>query len=552
MHSSHLVDVLIILVAAMACVPLFERLRLGPVLGYLVAGAVIGPSGLSLVGDVDSIRALAELGVVFLLFTIGLELTVDRLRLVPRRVYALGLAQVVVTAAVIAIVPYLAGYGRATQVIIGGALALSSTAIVIPVLSRLGNLNTSLGRMAVAVLILQDLAVGPILVLIETLGAQQTAPGGAAIATELGLAVAKATIAIVVIMAAGRLLLRPLFRLVAGTKSPELFVGMVLLVALGTSWGTEQAGLSMAFGGLLAGLLLAETEFRHQVAADVEPFRGLLLGLFFMTVGMVADLGLVVDRAGTVVGLAVALMVVKATVLALLALAFGVPAARAWRLGALLSQGGEFAFISFAAAALAGIVPWPLAQLLIVVVALTMALTPLLAEAGRLLTVALERRGLVSAAGLIGETLDVDNHVVIVGFGEIGRIVARMLRAYGVPYVVLDQVTKNVQAGRSAGEPVYFGDATRADVLHGARIERAVAIVVATDTPGIAAGLAALRRHAFPDVPILARGVGEQEIVEMRRAGLTPVGQEATDTGLKLSGAVLDLWREAEAARTAE
>jgi len=290
MGHHYLVEVLVILVAALVCVPIFHRLRLGPVLGYLVAGIAIGPSGFGLVGDVDATRALAELGVVFLLFTIGLELTVERLRLITARIYGLGVSQVVVTTAVIAVVAHWAGLGWPAAVIIGGALALSSTAIVMPMLASMGQMNTAAGQVAVAILLLQDLAVGPLLVLIEALGNNTGGVGGGALVTELGLAVVKAAVAIGAIVITGRLILTPLFRVVAATKSPELFVGLSLLVALGTAWGTEQMGLSMAFGGFLAGLLLAETEFRHQVAADVQPFRGLLLGLFFMTVGMSVDL----------------------------------------------------------------------------------------------------------------------------------------------------------------------------------------------------------------------------------------------------------------------
>jgi len=389
MHHSYLLDVLVLLIAAMACVPVFERLRLGPVLGYLAAGALIGPSGLKLIGDVEATRALAEFGVVFLLFTIGLELTVERVRLISGRVYALGFLQIVVTAAVLTIVARLFGLGLAAAIIIGGALALSSTAIVMPLLSKLGKMNTSVGRMAVAILLMQDLAVGPLLVLIEALAGAQSAGaadagmGGDQLATELGLAVIQAAAAIAVIFAAGRILFRPLFRLVAATNSPELFVGMALLVALATSWGTEVAGLSLAFGGFLAGVLLAETEFRHQVAADVQPFRGLLLGLFFMTVGMSVDLRVAATEFGAVLGLAVALMLVKGVLIAGLARLFAVPGPRALRLGAFLSQGGEFAFVALGAAALAGLIPDAAAQLIIAAAVVTMAATPLVGSAVR-------------------------------------------------------------------------------------------------------------------------------------------------------------------------
>lgn len=537
MSHFYLAEVLIILAAAAVCVPLFERLRLGPLLGYLVAGIAIGPGALGLVGNVAAIRTLGELGVVFLLFTIGLEFTRERLRLIRPAVYALGISQIGLTAVVIAVVGRLFGYPWEAAAIIGGGLALSSTAIVLPMIAALGRLNTTSGRTIVAVLLLQDLAAGALLVLVQTL-----AHGGGPLAVQFITAVGKAAVAIGLILIVGRLVLRPLFRLVAGAASSELFVATVLLVSLGTAWATEEAGLSLAFGGFLAGLMLAETEFRHQVAADVEPFRGLLLGLFFITVGMGIDLQLVAAKAGTIVLLSLALMAGKALILAALVRLFGMGWARAVRIGGLLSQGGEFAFISFAAATAAGLIDSSAARLMIAVVALTMMVTPLGVTVFQRLIALLERRNVRFSADLAGEALDVAGHVIIVGAGEIGRIVARMLKAYGVPYVILDLSPERVRLGREAGEPIFFGDATRPEVLKGVRAGEALAVVLTTDAPGVAEGLAAVRRHTFPDLNILIRGGGEEAIVALRKAGLTPVGQEATDTGLKLTGVVLDLW----------
>ncbi len=541
-HGSFLFDVVILLIAAVAAVPLFERLRLGPVLGYLVAGVVIGPGGLGLVTDLGQIMAIAELGVVFLLFTIGLEFTRDRLRLISPRVYGLGVLQIVVSAAAIAAAVRLFGFGWPPAVIIGGALALSSTAVVLPVLASLGKLNTGSGRVIVAVLLIQDLAVGPILVLIATLGGNE-----GPFLPQLGLAVIKAAAAIVAILAIGRLVLRPAFRIVARARSPEVFVGMALLVALGTAWATESVGLSMAFGGFLAGLLLSETEFRHQVAADVEPFRGLLLGLFFLSIGMAVDVALLIDNLALIIGLALALMAGKTVLTAGIAAAFGFGGARSLRIGGVLSQGGEFAFVSFTAAAIAGLIESEVVRILFAVVTVTMILTPVVLEGGSWLARRLESRGLVKSADILGTRLEISRHVIVVGFGEIGAIVARMLKAYGVPYVILELSPERVLDGRQRDEPVFFGDATRPEVLNGAGAAEALAVVVTTGTPGVAEGLAALRRHAFPDLNILVRGGGEQATMMLRRAGLTPVGQEATDTGLKLTGAILELWHAAEA-----
>jgi CPA2 family monovalent cation:H+ antiporter-2 len=369
--------------------------------------------------------------------------------------------------------------------------------------------------------------------------------GGGPLVLSLGLAIGKAAMAIAAILMVGRLILRPLFRLVASARSPELFVGMALLIALGTSWGTEQVGLSMAFGGFLAGMLLGETEYRHQVAADVEPFRGLLLGLFFMTVGMIVDVGTVVREISAITLLALALMAGKTLIVLGLGLVLAMPGGRALRIGAILSQGGEFAFILFGAAAVAGLMPWSEAALLSAMVALTMLVTPVAARAARGITAHLRQRGRMPSAEHIGETLEVRNHVIIVGFGEIGRIVARMLRAYEVPYLILELNGDRIREARGMDEPVYYGNATRAEVLRGVKAGDALAVVVTTDAAGVAEGLAALRRHTFPDLNILVRGGGELSIIALRRAGLTPVGQEATDTGLKLTGAILDLWHAA-------
>jgi CPA2 family monovalent cation:H+ antiporter-2 len=540
MSHSYFADVLIILAAAMVCVPLFERLRFGPVLGYLVAGFAIGPGAASAVANIEAIRGLGELGIVFMLFTVGLEFTPERLRVINRRVYVLGVSQVLVTVATVAAIARLAGGNWPEAVIIGGGLALSSTALVVPVLADIGKLHSSAGRTAIAILLLQDLAVGPLLVLVETLGG-----AGGPLLLSLGLAVVKAGAAVATILIIGRVVLRPLFRLVAGARSPELFVGMALLIALGTSWGTEQAGLSMAFGGFLAGMLLGETEYRHQVAADVEPFRGLLLGLFFMTVGMIVDVETVLWEFPTIALLAMALMAGKLLLLVGLGCLIGLPPGRALGIGAILSQGGEFAFILFGAAAGAGLMQRSEMALLSAVVALTMLVTPVAARSAKELAARLQRRGRVPAADLLGETLEAHNHVIIVGFGEIGRIVVRLLRAYEVPYLILDLNGDRIRDGRGMGEPVYYGDATRPEVLRGVKAGEALAVVVTTDAPGVAEGLAALRRHAFPDLNILVRGGGEQSIIALRRAGLTPVGQEATDTGLKLTGAILDLWHAA-------
>ena len=388
--GGYLLEVIVVLFAAVISVFLFQRLGLGAVLGYLVAGAVIGPSGFALVADVDTIQALGELGVVFLLFTVGLELPFERIRVMQARVFALGAAQVFVTALAVTGVAILIGVSPRTSVVIGGALALSSTAIVLRMLVDRSELTSRFGRSCFAVLLVQDMMVGPFLVLALALGGD-----GEMLGLAVGEAVLKAAVAVMAILGIGRVVLRYVFQQVAAVRDPDVFIALSLVVVLASGLMTKMAGLSMAFGAFLAGMLLAETHYRHQVAADIQPFRGLLLGLFFMSVGMSVDLGLMASKAGLVIGLAVGLLVAKAAILGGLGLVTGMRPAQAINLGILLSQGGEFAFVLLGAALGAGVVTGDIAHLLVVVVALTMMATPFLAMLGRLLEQEVERRTVV-------------------------------------------------------------------------------------------------------------------------------------------------------------
>ncbi|MEO5375256.1 MAG: monovalent cation:proton antiporter-2 (CPA2) family protein [Alphaproteobacteria bacterium] len=533
-------DVLVLLAAALAAVPLFERLRLGPVLGYLAAGVVIGPHGLALIGEMEGTRALADLGVVFLLFTIGLELTFERLKSFGGMVYGLGLGQIVLSAGVIAWAVAYSGHDMAAAIIVGGALAMSSTAIVLQVLGERGQLQTSFGNVALAILILQDLAVSPLLVLLEILE-RDGGRFGASLWPALLLAAVKAAAAIVAILVVGRIALQPMMRIVSGTRSPELFMAMTLLVALGTSWGTEMAGLSMAFGAFLAGLLIAETEYRHQVAADIEPFRGILLGLFFMTVGMTIDLGLAFAQVWLVTALVVALMGTKALLLGGLAMAFRFPFWRAFRLGGFLAQGGEFAFVLLGIGMVSHVVPSALGHLLVVVVALSMAATPLLVTVtGRFIEM-LENQQAMRAGDLGRHAGEMDRHVVIIGFGEVGRIIARVLKAYDIPYLVMDMSPRRVLQGRAEGEPIFYGDAALASVLRAAGTERARSVVVATPDPVGTLRIVATLRRDFSHVPTYARGGDERTTMELHRAGIVDAVSEKTEVGLRLVGSILEL-----------
>jgi CPA2 family monovalent cation:H+ antiporter-2 len=536
MHASQsLQDVLIILAAAVLVVPIFQRLRSSPVLGYLVAGTLIGPAGMAIVSDVSGVMVLAHFGVVFLLFTIGLELSIERLKAIRLHVFGLGGLQVVLTAALFYLGARWLGQPREAAAILAGGLALSSTAIVLQILVERGELSTRHGRLSFAVLLLQDLAVVPLLTLVPLLAA-----GGTRLAGALGIAALKAIGALVIILVVGRLVLRPALRVVAAAKSPELFTGVTLLVVLSVGYLTELAGLSMALGAFLAGLLIAETEFRHQVEGDIQPFRGILLALFFMTVGMTIDLGLIVEQAPLVLALVAALVLGKAIVTSLLCRAFGFPFAVAAHVGLSLGQGGEFAFVLFSLAMAVGVMSPATGQLMLAVVALSMALTPFLMAAGRLLAKALTPRiAPAELRRLEGDARDFKGHVIIAGFGRVGQTIARLLDAQRLPYMAFDLEPSRVAEGRARGLPIYYGDASRAEVLRAAGIDRARAAVVTLDQPQAAERAVEAIRRLCPMLDIHARARDHEHQVHLRGAGATHVVPEMMEGSLRLGGLLL-------------
>ncbi|WP_158045778.1 monovalent cation:proton antiporter-2 (CPA2) family protein [Skermanella pratensis] len=536
MHATQdLHDVLIVLAAAILVVPIFQRLRSSPVLGYLVAGMLIGPAGLAIVSDVSGMTVLANFGVVFLLFTIGLELSIERLKAIRLHVFGLGTLQVVVTAALFYFAARWLGQPREAAAILAGGLALSSTAIVLQILVERGELPTRHGRVAFAILLLQDLAVVPLLTLVPLLAAD-----GARLAGALGIAALKAVAALLLILIVGRLILRPALRAVAAAKSPELFTGVTLLVVLSVSYLTEIAGLSMALGAFLAGLLIAETEYRHQVEGDIEPFRGILLALFFMTVGMTIDLGLVVREAPLVLSLVTALVLGKAVVLTVLCRAFGFPTAVSAQVGLSLGQGGEFAFVLFSLAMALGVLGGEVGQLMLAVVALTMALTPFLMVAGRWLAGLLTPRvGPAELRRLEEDARDFKGHVIIAGFGRVGQTIARLLEAQRLPYMAFDLEPSRVAEGRARGLPIYYGDASRAEVLKAAGVNRARAAVVTLDQPQAAERAVEAIRRLCPLLDIHARARDHEHQAHLREAGATHVVPEMMEGSLRLGGLLL-------------
>ena len=535
MHDlSFLNEVLIFLVAAVCVVPLARKLRSSAVLGYLAAGVLVGPHAFGLVHDPHQVEILAEFGIVFLLFTIGLELSIERLKVLRRFVFGLGSLQVVVTALVIGVLLSIIGLSVEAAIVIGGGLALSSTAFVIQILSERGELAARFGRVTFSILLLQDLAIVPLLALVPLLGEQD-----ASIVTALALAGLKAVVAIGATMILGRLLLRPLFRVVASAHSPELFVASTLLVVLGVGYAMTLAGVSMALGAFLAGLLLSGTEYRHQVEADIRPFKGLLLGLFFMFVGMSIDLSIVAQYLPYVVAGLVALMLLKSVIIVGLCRAFGLPNDVAVRSGLYLSQGGEFGFVLIGLGLSLGIVAPTVGAVTLAIVALTMVATPGAAFLGGKLAAALAPRVTEEVDALEAAASDLSGHVVIAGFGRVGQTVARMLAAEGVPYVALDMDAARVTRCRTADLPVYFGDASRMEVLEAAGCDRASAAVITLDRPQLATRAVEELRRDFPNLPSYVRSRDLQHSRALERGGATAVVPETIEASLQLGSIVL-------------
>ncbi|XP_062090287.1 K(+) efflux antiporter 2, chloroplastic [Humulus lupulus] len=542
-EEASLFDMLWLLLASVVFVPIFQKIPGGsPVLGYLAAGILIGPYGLSIIRHVHGTKAIAEFGVVFLLFNIGLELSVERLSSMKKYVFGLGSAQVLVTAVAVGLfIHYVCGQAGPAAIVIGNGLALSSTAVVLQVLQERGESTSRHGRATFSVLLFQDLAVVVLLILIPLISPNSSKGGVGfqAIAEALGLAAVKAVVAISAIIAGGRLLLRPIYRQIAENQNAEIFSANTLLVILGTSLLTARAGLSMALGAFLAGLLLAETEFSLQVESDIAPYRGLLLGLFFMTVGMSIDPKLLVSNFPVIVGSLALLIGGKTLLVALVGKLFGVSIISAIRVGLLLAPGGEFAFVAFGEAVNQGIMSSQFSSLLFLVVGISMALTPWLAAGGQLIASRFEQHDVRSLLPVESETDDLQDHIIICGFGRVGQIIAQLLSERLIPFVALDVRSDRVAVGRALDLPVYFGDAGSREVLHKVGAERACAAAITLDTPGANYRTVWALSKYFPNVKTFVRAHDVDHGLNLEKAGATAVVPETLEPSLQLAAAVL-------------
>ena len=535
-------DVVLFLATAGIVVPLFKRLKISPTLGFLGAGVALGPFGLGAlareapwlrplaVSNPRDIADLAEFGVVFLLFMVGLELSWERLRLLRRSVFGLGAVQTIASLAVIAAVAELAGQGPAPAVAIGAALALSSTAIILPALAEAKRLHSDTGRAVFSVLLFQDLAVAPILVGLSLLGGRPADSGAA-----LALRLAPAVLGPAAILLAGRLVLRPMMKSVARAKSEELFMAACLLVVIGAGLAAAAAGLSMALGAFIAGLLLAETEYRHEVEVVIEPFKGLLLGLFFLSVGIGLDLGRLVQQPGVILGAAAGLVLLKAAIAAGAARLFGLKARPAVEAGLLLGAGGEFAFVVLAAATEAGAVSKDVSAVLTVAATLSMFAIPALSAAGRRLA-----RGAHEAPALEPPAQPAGGaRVLVIGYGRVGLMVADMLDRHQIAWVAADRDARLVEAGRRDGKPVFYGDASRGEFLMRIGLASARAAVVTMDAFESAEAVVAAARQARPDMVIVARARDARQAGRLYELGATEAVPETVEASLQLSESLL-------------
>jgi CPA2 family monovalent cation:H+ antiporter-2 len=537
--DTSLPSILILLAAAVLAVVACRFLALPPIIGYLLVGLALGPKALGVVADDAMTRHLAEFGVVFLMFSIGLEFSLPKLRVMRREVFGLGSAQVTITIAACMAFALLAGGGNwQAGLAVGGAVAMSSTAVVSRLLAERMELDSVHGRSIVGVLLFQDLAVVPLLILVPVLAQPAAGIGGAITA-----ALAKAVVVLALLLLAGPRVMRAWFGLVARRKSAELFMLNVLLVILAMAFLTGLAGLSLALGAFLAGMLISETEYRHRVEDEIKPFRDVLLGLFFITVGMMLDLRLVIDQALLVVALLALLVACKFALIGGLARAFGTPAGASLRTALALAQGGEFGFVLLAQAGAAGVVGDSLGQPLLAAMVLSMVATPFLIGASdrivlRFATSEWMLRSLEMHKVAV-QSLENERHVIILGYGRNGQHIARLLESEKVRYIALDLDPERVREAALAGDTVVFADSSRRESLIAAGVLRAAAVVVTFAESAEVLRAVGQVQSLNPSVPVIARARDEADVARLAAAGASEVVPEALESGLMLASHTL-------------
>lgn len=537
--QNSLQPVLVLLAAAVLVVVIFRSLRLPPLLGYLIVGVLIGPHALGWVTSNEDVRDFAEIGVVFLMFSIGLEFSLSRLKTMRRIVFGLGAAQVLAT--LLLVLGFAAALGVSWQggIVLGGALAMSSTAILAKLLAERFELNSPHGRQIIGILLFQDLAVVPLLILIPALGA----PPEQLLST-LGFAVAKAVVVLVVLLFVGQRMMRAWFHVVASQKSSELFVLNVLLVTLGVAYMTEAAGLSLALGAFVAGVLISETEYRYQVEEDIKPFRDVLLGLFFVSIGMLLDVRVVVENAWVSV-LLVTLVLVKTALIFGLSRLFGAPSGVALRAGLALGACGEFGFVILAHAGVGSLLGPEVLQPVLAAMVLSMLIAPFVIERSEAIVRRWSSTEWMSRAmqlhNIAVQSMAADAHVMICGYGRSGQNLARFLDQEKLPFIALDNDPQRIREATVAGERVVFGDAARREVLLAAGLTRARAVIVTyADTPS-ALRIIALVQELRPGLPVVVRTIDDSDVEKLKSAGATEVVADLMEASLMLASSTMML-----------
>jgi K+:H+ antiporter len=535
-HNDPLLQILILLTASVCVVAAVRKLALPAILGYLAVGMLLGPHALELAADNETTQLLADFGVVFLVFTLGLEFSLPRLVAMRWEVLGVGGAQVLITVGIVAsgailffdVVP-------AVAVLIGGAVAMSSTAIIIAQLTEQSENNRTHGRLAVAICLFQDLSFPLLLALLSALSGGV----GTVDAAHIMAAIGAAAFALLLVLAAGRWLLRPLFLMIASVRSAELFSLAVLLAVLASAWATQAVGLSLALGAFLAGMMLAETEFRHQVEATIRSYREVLLGLFFITVGMLLDVGLLLRDLPVVMAILLGMLLLKAAVVAVVAK----PATKSWfkslRTGVIVAQGGEFGFALLILLLRKGLLDPAIAQPLLAATVLSMVFSPLIIRHNRRITrVILRETGNPQTEAMRQERITLAaadrEHVVICGFGRVGQNIARVLEQSGFEYIALDVDPYRIRTGRQAGDPVVYGDAGQIKVLENVGIAHASVVVITFANPDVALRILRAVRELRADVPILVRTQDDTKLTELQAAGATEVVPETFEASLML------------------
>ncbi|MGF7006793.1 monovalent cation:proton antiporter-2 (CPA2) family protein [Aminobacter sp. BE322] len=531
--GNELVQVVALLAAGVVSVPLFKRLGLGSILGYLSAGIVIGPFGLAVFSEAETILHVAELGVVMFLFIIGLEMQPSRLWGLRREIFGLGALQVTICALLLTGVGIATGFPISQSFVAGAGFVLTSTAIVMQLLEERGELGTPKGQRMVSILLLEDLAIVPLLALVAFLAPVAPTDQGSGWAqrfTDIGIGVG----AIVGLVFAGRYLLNPLFRVLADSRAREVMTAAALLVVLGSALAMQLSGLSMAMGAFLAGVLLSESTFRHQLEADVEPFRGILLGMFFIAVGMSLDLGVVAANWQMIAAYVLVYMAMKALGIYVVARFLHSGHREALERAVVMAQGGEFAFVLYSSALAVGILDGEANAILTAIIIISMVLTPLAIAVLRRITPRDEQslEGVDVAAELTGS-------VLIIGFGRFGQIVSQPLLLRGVDVSIIDNDVEMIQAAADFGFKIYYGDGTRLDILHAAGAGRARAVLICVDKEDVAVRIAERMKAEFPLVPVLARAYDRGTAIQLIRAGVDYQLRETFESALLFGGATL-------------